>query len=331
MVMSILITREQVIAYRLKVNNLHPRLPPGRYDEAARFALQDSGPRDGLVGLHARVSGCESNAWEDSRLIQTYSPRAAVNLLPVEDFGIFTVGRLPIDADHRADLQHKADVICRRLKGREVRGGQPDLRAAATTGRLALRWTTSALYVREVPAPTVDFDAARVALCRRHIQAFGPTSPAAFAWWAGLSVPDGRLTWDLLADELAPVDVDGHRGWILAEDEEAFRSAETPRGLRLLPVADSRLFGQDKTLTFVGPGQRQRPPCRDDYHPHAVMLDGKIIGAWGRKGAKLAVRVPSKPDERTRELIAAEAASMPIPGYRVRATITVQRPARPTP
>jgi hypothetical protein len=35
--------------------------------------------------------------------------------------------------------------------------------------------------VREVPRPEADFSEAHAELCRRHIHAFGPTTPGAFA------------------------------------------------------------------------------------------------------------------------------------------------------
>src|ERR1700677_47123 len=98
----------QAVSYRLAVNNLSSRLSAGSYVEAAYAGLQDTAPRDALVGMHARVEACEPSAWQDSRLIQTYSPRWAVYVLPADDFGIFTVGRLPRDPQARQVLEDLA-------------------------------------------------------------------------------------------------------------------------------------------------------------------------------------------------------------------------------
>ena len=53
------ITREQAVSYRLHVNHLVDRLPEASYEEAAYVGLQDTAPRDAILGMHARVAGCE--------------------------------------------------------------------------------------------------------------------------------------------------------------------------------------------------------------------------------------------------------------------------------
>jgi hypothetical protein len=95
------VSRMQAVNYRLAVNYLSTRLSPGSYVEAAYVGLQDTAPRDALLGLHARVEVCEPSGWQHPGVIQTYSPRAAVYVLPTDDFGVFTVGRLPRDPEAR--------------------------------------------------------------------------------------------------------------------------------------------------------------------------------------------------------------------------------------
>ncbi len=322
--MSLAVTPQQAVAYRLAVHHLVTRLPPGEYVRAARYALQDSGPRDGLISLHARVADCEPSAWEAPGLAQVYSPRGAVHIVPLDDFGVFTIGRLPFDPDRRQEIERNADHICKLLDGREVRDSSfPGLRDAAASGRIALRWTTSALYVREIVAPEVDPYEARVELCRRHIHAFGPTTPNAFAWWAGLTPADGRRTWAFVADQLIPVTVGTTGAWILAEDEEELRSASPAVGTRFLPPGELRIFGQDRTLTFVGPGQRQRPPCTDYFHPHGLVHDGRMIGAWARRGGQVHVRVPEPLADDVLAAAEAEVAAMPIPGHTTSLEVSV--------
>jgi hypothetical protein len=319
------VTPQQAVAYRLAVNNLVTRLPPGEYVRAARYALQDSGPRDGLISLHGRVTDCEPSAWAAPGLAQVYSPRAAVHIVPFDDFGVFTRGRLPFDPARRQAIERAADDACRRLDGRELRqAALPGLeRDVSASGRIALRWTTSALYVREIRAPEVDLDEARLELCRRHIHALGPTTPAAFAWWSGLSPADARRTWTLLPDELVPVTVAGTSAWLLPADEQALRSPPPISGVRFLPAGDLRLFGQDRSGTLAGPGQWHKPPSTDTFHPHGLVHAGKIIGAWGRRGGRLHVRVPEPLADDVLAAAQAEAAAMPIPGYATTLEVTV--------
>ena len=248
------VSRTQAVHYRLHANNISTRLPAGSYVAAAYVGLQDTGPRDALLGLHARVDACEPSAWQAPGLIQTYSPRRAVYVLPAGDFGVFTVGRLPRDPQERQAIEDLAEAACQALRGQEPRGAGRFDRAACATGRIAVRWTTSALSARERERPAIDPEAARIELCRRHVHAFGPTTPAAFAWWAGISNRDASTSFDLIADELMPADLAGHDAWVLAADESAHRSAEPMRGVRLLVASDLRLFGQDRTQLFVGPG-----------------------------------------------------------------------------
>jgi hypothetical protein len=301
------------VAHRLAAHHLSKRLPAGSYVEAARFGLQDTAPRDALLGMHARVERCEPDAWEDSRLIQTYSPRAAVYVLPLEDIGIFTIGRLPLDPAARQAIESDAEEACRELAGREMRGAANlRHRRACASGRIAVRWTTSALYVREVPRPEVDFDEAHAELCRRHVHAFGPTTPGAFAWWAGLPPQDASQIWARLAGELLPVDYSGQEAWILDQDEPSLRSPPPLPGVRLLVAPDLRLLGQDRTGRFAGPGLKRHTPAHDSFHPNGVLAAGRVVGAWGRRGGHVRVRVEAGLSPLTLQAIEAEALSFPV-------------------
>jgi hypothetical protein len=316
------VSRTQAVNYRLSVNNLSRRLAAGSYVEAAYVGLQDTAPRDALVGMHARVQACQPSAWQDPRLIQTYSPRRAVYVLPADDFGVFTVGRLPRDPETRKALEDLAEEVCRQLAGQETRGATLRAREVCATGRIAVRWTTSALFVREHPRPAIDPEVARLELCRRHVHAFGPTTAAAFAWWAGVPAREAKRTFDLVAGELVPVDLEGHGAWILAADELGVRSAEPMEGVRLLVASDLRLFGQDRTRLFAGPGKSEHSPLQDWFHPNGLVVDGRVVGAWGRRGGRVHVHSSGRLAQSARRAVEEEAATMPIPNVVVTASLT---------
>ncbi|MGH3408346.1 MAG: hypothetical protein ACRDRJ_38515 [Streptosporangiaceae bacterium] len=209
------VSRRQALAGRMEAHHLSERLPAGSHVEAARFGLQDSAPRDALLGMHARMEACAPDSWQDPRLIQTYSPRAAVYLLPREDSGVFTIGRLPLDPAARHEIECTAEDACRELNGREVRGApRPGHRRACASGRIAVRWTT-------------------------------------------------------------------------------------------------------RTGRFVGPGLNRHTPAQDWFHPNGVLADGHIVGAWGRRGGRVSVKVTDRLPARTRQAIEAEALSFPVAGASV--------------
>jgi len=310
---AVRITREQAVSYRLHINHLVDRLPAGSFEEAAYVGLQDSAPRDALLGLHARMTDCAPDDWAQPSLIQTYSPRDAVYVLPRKDFGIFTLGRLPLDAGAVRRIDRYADNVCRALDGRELRGGRPDLRAACASGRIALRWTTSALWVREVPRPDVDLDEARQELCRRHVHRFAPTTPRTFAWWAGLPAEDALRVWNSLSRELFEVDFDGIPAWILRADEDRLATVPPPAGTRFLVDPDLRLFGRDREGRFIAPGKRLLTRAADSFHPNGILVDGRIVGAWGRKGGRVHIKLTDHLTPTEYDALVAEVATFPIP------------------
>jgi hypothetical protein len=362
-----IVTREQAIAYRLHVNHLVDRLPAGSHEQAAYAGLQDTGPRDALLGLHARMAGCRPNDWEHPALLQTYGPRAAVYVLPARDFGVFTLGRLPLDPGAVRRINELADRVCETLADRQdhsargdgggdgggggggggggavrgaVRGaGVEGLRAACATGRIALRWDTTSLYAWEVPRPAIDVHEARLELCRRHVEYFGPTTPKAYAWWSGLSPADARAVWDQLAGELLEVDFDGVPAWVLRTAEHHLHTttvaggvrmqtttapggvrphtATALRGVRLLVSSDLRLFGRDRDARFIAPGLRPLIPTADWFHPHGLMVDGALAGAWGRKSGHVTVALtkPLTPAQHT--ALEAEVAKLPLQNPRL--------------
>ena len=317
------VSRTQAVSYRLAVNHLSHRLPARSYVEAAYVGLQDTAPRDALLGMHARVAACEPSAWEHPRLIQTYSPRAAVYVLPRDDFGVFTIGRLPRDLAERQALEDRAERACKELAGQpKPARGLPARRDVCATGRIEVRWTTSALHVSERPRPSIDPEAARIELCRRHIHAFGPTTPGAFAWWAGVSRQDAQHSFDVITPELTPVDYAGHQAWILAADETTIVTAEPMRGVRYLVAPDLRLFGQDREQLFAGPGRRQHTSLHDTYHPNGLLINGKVAGAWGRRAGRVTARAFGPLPTAMRRAIRDEAESMPIPGAAVTVSLT---------
>lgn len=315
--MGLFVDRGQAVAYRLAVNDLASRLSAGSYAAAARHALQDSAPRSALVSLHARVDACEPTGWEDEGLIQTYSPRAAVHVLPAADWALFTVGRLPLDPDGRRYIETEADRAVAALDGDEVRGNalprDIDFRGACASGRIAVRWDARLTWYRAVPAPDVDLPETRRELCRRHVHAYGPTTPEAFAWWAGLAIPDGQEIWRTVRAEFVEVDLEGHPAWILTADEETLRAAEPAHGVRLLPAEELRLFGADRYGLFGGPMRKVDWSTADTHHPHPLIVDGKPAGVWGRKGGQVTVKPRARLSDDVRALIEAEALTMPIP------------------
>jgi hypothetical protein len=104
--------------------------------------------------------------------------------------------------------------------------------------------------------------------------------------------------------------------WILARDEAAFRAAPGPVApARLLPSGDAYflLQGADRDLLVPDAGQRSTL-WTSRVWPGALLLNGEIAGTWRRADAVMTVQPWRRLSSAERGTVAAEAASLPLPG-----------------
>jgi hypothetical protein len=292
---------------------------------AAWAGLQDSMPRAALLSLHARVAGVEPSTWEDPSLVQLWGPRYSTYVVAKRDFAVFSLGRHPESGKSRERAERMAERLRAQLGGarmtdREVMralGIGNDLRYAATTGTVAIRWEGArAPTVWAVPAPEIDPADARRELARRYLHVFGPSDALGFARWAGISRSAAAEAFDSLEGSLLPVGSPLGDEWLLAEDEFAMRAAETaPAPARLLPSGDAYflLDGVERELLVPGEDQRQRL-WTSRVWPGALLVAGAIRGTWRRAQHSVRIEAWGRLSRADREAVEAEAAALPIPG-----------------
>jgi hypothetical protein len=287
-------------------------------------------PRAALLSIHARVEGTESSTWEDRSLVQLWGPRFSAYVVAAQDHAVFSLGRLPAE-DRGRELAH--DLAARLhafLGGRTMTygeagralGGHPNrLRYAAPTGTVLIRWDGARQpTVWTVPPPDVDPPKARLELARRYLHIFGPTTPSAFAQWAGIAPALGAAAFDVLSRSLTPVRTPVGDAWILARDEPTVRAAAGPvAGARLLPSGDAYLLlqGADREL-LVSEADRRRALWTPRVWPGGVLVDGELVGTWRRADTDVTIQPWRRLSRVEREAVQAEAESLPLPGVRAR-------------
>ena len=284
-------------------------------------------PRAALLSIHARVAGTRPEAWEDPALVQLWGPRYSAYAVAAGDTAPFTLGRLPLNPAKRRDAEAIADRLeafldGRRLDAREAGRGlgmhANALRYAAPTGRVHIRWDGARQpTVWTVPAPAVDPAQARAEMARRFLHVLGPGTASSFGDWAGMRPPGALAAFEALAPELAAVRTPIGEGWILAADEASFRDRPAPTaGARLLPSGDTYylLQGADRELLVPKAVDRARL-WTSRVWPGAVLLGEDIVGTWRRANAALTIEPWRRLTSAERELIGAEAAALPLPGF----------------
>jgi winged helix DNA-binding protein len=321
------LTRQQILAFRRRTGRLDARMPQGEESlrRAAWAGLQDSMPRAALLSLHARVEGVGPWALEDPSLAQLWGPRYQVYVVAKRDFALFSLGRFPDSARGRLRAESMAERLHAGLDGarmadreigRALRLG-PELRYAATTGTVAIRWDGArAPVIWTVAAPEVDPADACGELARRYLHVHGPASAGAFARWAGISRRSAAGAFESLEPSLLPVRSPLGDAWLLADDEPALRAGETaPAPARLLPSGDAYflLHGAERELLLPQEDRRQRL-WTPRVWPGALLVDGEIRGTWRRAKHNVTVDAWEPLSTAARDAVEAEARSLPIPG-----------------
>src|SRR5690349_382423 len=222
------LTRSQILAFRRRVAALDERMARGRraLRRAAWAGLQDSMPRAALLSIHARMTGTQPESWEDPSLVQIWGPRFSTYVVAKRDLALFTLGRLPDEPGARKRSQDIAAQLRLALAGRRMLHGvaaramgvRPAnlLRYAAPTGTVLIRWDGAHQPdLWNVPAPEMTAQEARLELARRYLQVFGPTTPEAFAAWAGIGLASGIKAFEALGKSLTHIRTPIGEAWIL--------------------------------------------------------------------------------------------------------------------
>jgi hypothetical protein len=291
-------------------------------------------PRAALLSIHARVDGAGPSSWEDPSFVQLWGPRFQVYVVAVRDLAAFSLGRLPDDERGQRRAEDMASRLRAHLGGARMPYGQAGhalgvdpnaLRYAAATGTVLIRWAGArAPTVWTVPPPADEPLKARLELARRHLHVFGPSTPATFARWAGISARSGAVAFGALRRSLTPVRTPLGDAWILTRDEPMFRADPgMVAPARLLPSGDAYflLHGNDRAL-LVPNAARRNELWTPRVWPGAVLLDGEIRGTWRRANQKVTIQTWGRPSRAARQALEAEAVALPLPGVEGQITVS---------
>lgn len=307
---------------------LDQRLPRGKRSlrRAAWAGLQDSMPRAALLSIHARLDGTRPNTWEDPSLVQLWGPRFSAYVVATRDHAVFSLGRLPERGAKRKQGEDLAARLGALLGGKRMSyaeagralGVNPNqLRYAAPTGTVLMRWDGARRpEIWTVQPPDVDPYEARLELARRYLHVFGPTTPGAFARWAGISRNAGPAAFETLGSALTAVSTPIGDAWMLTSDEASYLTGpEPPAPARLLPSGDPYylLHGADREL-LVPDADRRDALWTSRVWPGALLVGGEIVGTWRRNQEAVTVETWRRLSPADRDAVEAEAATLPLPG-----------------
>jgi uncharacterized protein YcaQ len=205
------------------------------------------------------------------------------------------------------------------LAGKLMGGFGDLLKPAAFTGHLCfapsagrnVRFAAPRRWLGEWPA--ADPEAATAAVVRRYLAAYGPAPREQFQRWLGMTSPAEAGRWLRgLGDEVAEVDVEGAREWMLAADVAEAAAAEPAGVVRLLPGFDHYVVAAPRGEDAVVPAaHRDRVYRPQGWLSPVLVRDARILGTWRheRAGERLEVEVaPFAPAPRAvRAGVAAEA------------------------
>ena len=133
---------------------------------------------------------------------------------------------------------------------------------------------------RHLLSPLAEADPADAV--RRFLHFYGPATRQEFAEWAGVTGTHAKRIWPDDLDEVPG------QGWLAPGDAADLESPPAARGVRLLPPGDPFLQKPNRAL-LAPDSELRRRMFRAVGSPGAVLVDGRLAGAWRVKGRTLTV------------------------------------------
>ena len=141
-----------------------------------------------------------------------------------------------------------------------------------------------------------DPDEAMRAVLWRFLDAYGPAIPADVARWFGEREPFGRRLLAAHADDLAVVDVDGHRAWLTPGGAAALADHDPAEGVVLLGGFDPYVLAPISHREAIIPaGRLDRVSRTAGWISPVVLVDGMVAGTWETRADGEATQVVVTP------------------------------------
>ncbi len=280
------------------------------------------------------VGATERALWERRSLVKTWAMRGTLHLIPSTEFPLWQAALStrrqylkPIWLRNfgitREDLERLLSAVSEALDGRiltreelaceverltgskdlgeKVRGNWGAyLKPAASRGLLCfgpnsgqnVTFTRPDSWLGPYEQP--DPEGALVEVARRYLSAYGPATREELARWWGVRPPEVRPMLEGLAEEIAQVDLEGGRAWMLRQDLPEISEAVPTGSIRLLPAFDQYVVGVARDAEYVLPAHAKDRVYRPQGWLSPVLLvDGRMEGVWRheRKRSRLVVEI----------------------------------------
>jgi len=152
----------------------------------------------------------------------------------------------------------------------------------------------------------VDPELALIEAARRYLRAYGPATKNDFARWWGAWPGLGNAAWAGLADELAPVSVDGTRLDALATDLDDIKRATKKAPVQLLPLFDPYLLGHATRDHMFDRIHAPKVSRTAGWISAVVLVEGMVAGTWTHQVNKNTMRIAVQPFGRLSSKVTAE-------------------------
>jgi hypothetical protein len=131
------------------------------------------------------------------------------------------------------------------------------------------------------PGPALPMEEARSELAIRYLSAYAPAGPEDFAAWSGLPLSGARAAWRQIADRLIEVKIGDAPAWMLRIQAEWLERLPPPLPVvRLLPAFDTYLLGYRSRERVLAPEHAKRIFPGGGILRPALLVDGRVSGAW---------------------------------------------------
>jgi hypothetical protein len=286
------------------------------------------------VRADCRVEDVRAALWKDKRLVKTWLMRGTLHLLPAEDLPLFTAAMhthwvrtrnawLKFVEMNESEFTELIDAIGQALDGQaltreeliaRVGNGRSErvqavlksgwggiLKPVARSGLLCFGpsrgQSVTFVQPRQWLGPWRDLDpeAALIEVARRYLRAYGPATKNDFARWFGTWSGIGSTAWAGLAEEIAPVSIEGQRADLLTADIDRISSDTPEPSVRLLPNFDPYLLGHVNRDHLFASEHRSRVSRTAGWISAVVLVDGRVVGTWTHAVARRALTVTVDP------------------------------------